>query len=759
MMQVSGDTVVRFRWFIIPAFVAVSVFFGLQLRNAKIDSDIKSQLPADVPSRISTDKIEDIFGGTEMLMVLVQADDVLDPETLKRVKRISRQVKRIKGVDRVLSMFDLKSIKSEHGAMIVDPAVKRIPRNGEEREKLRWEIEDNDMVYGSVVSKDFTLTAVIAVLEADTPDAPLIKAVRDVIGNNPGPEEVTIGGFPNTRMEVSRDIRRDIQRLLPVGILIMLAFLFVCFRQLRGVVLPFAVVIMAIVFSMGLIPLLGWKITMMTIVLPVILIAVANDYGIHIIAKYQEENVEGSPLSESAIAARIFDRLGKPIILTGLTTMAGMLCLLGHVIIPAQQVGILAALGIAFALAASLFFITAVLSLLPKAKPVVRANSGSTRKPVLERMLGFFGEIVSSRPRWIIGGAILLSAVVGLGIFSVKIDADPNNYFPENSPIVRAARLINKHLGGTTNIAIAFQGDIRDPRIMKKIDRTEREIGSFSEIGNTTSIARVVRQMSRALNDKGEEGYDKIPDTRNGVAQYFELYSMSGDPEDFEKLVDFPYEHALITARLNTTSTPRMSSVVARVNEMVKGDPDVECVGGFGVIFSELARLIVNGQLISLGAAIVLIALILMPAFRSATAGLIAAIPLALAMVILFGLMGFLGIYLNIATAMLSSIMIGVGVDYTIHFLWRYREERRLGLAPEPAVKKTLTTTGRGIVFNAFSVMVGFAVLTASGFLPVRFFGFLVFVSVMACLIGGLVIIPALCIVLRPKFLEPPESK
>jgi hypothetical protein len=103
--------------------------------------------------------------------------------------------------------------------------------------------------------------------------------------------------------------------------------------------------------------------------------------------------------------------------------------------------------------------------------------------------------------------------------------------------------------------------------------------------------------------------------------------------------------------------------------------------------------------------------------------------------------------------------MIGVGVDYTIHYLWRYREERQNGLDPREAAKKTLATTGRGIVFNALSVMVGFLVLFTSSFIPVRFFGFLVVVSISACLMGALILIPSLCIVFKPKFLEPKEIK
>ncbi len=756
-MSAFAQKIVRFRWMVIIGFVAIALIFGSQIPRSEIESDMKAMLPPDIESRIKTDRIDELFGGTEMLIVIIKAEDVLNPETLKRTEDISQQMNRIRGVDKVLSLFELKNIKGENGAMIVEPAVKRIPKTDEQREALRKEIIENDIVYGSVVSKDFTLTAVIALLKADVSDDFVVKEVRQLIEQNPGEEEVVIGGLPFTRFQVTRSIRGDLRRLLPLGLLIMLIFLFVCFKQLRGVVLPFAVVIMSILFSMGLIPLLGWKIHVISVLLPIILIAIANDYGIHLIAKYQELNYEENPYSEKELAMDIFSHLTKPVLLTGLTTMAGMLCLLGHIVIPARQISVLAASGILFALAASLLFIPAVVSMLPKAKPVI--HSGNSKRPLLERILRLFGKIVTSKPKEIIALAIISALGVSVGIFFVIVDTDPNKYYPKNHPIPYAARLINDNLGGAQNVSVVFQGDIKDPRIMNKIDNMENEIKEMAEVGNTTSVARVVRQMSRALNDKDEEEYDRIPDSRNAVAQYFELYSMSGDPDDFEKMVDFPYEHALLTARLNTASTKKMDHVIDRLKERTENDRDVLLIGGFGSILSELAHKIINGQLLSLGLAIFVVGILLMILFRSVTAGLISAIPLALSIVTLFGLMGIFRIELNIATALLSSIMIGVGVDYTIHFLWRFREERQNSLDPQEAAKKTLTTTGRGIVFNALSVIVGFIVLFTSSFMPVRFFGFLVVVSISSCLIGALILIPALCIVIKPKFLEPKEIK
>ena len=172
------------------------------------------------------------------------------------------------------------------------------------------------------------------------------------------------------------------------------------------------------------------------------------------------------------------------------------------------------------------------------------------------------------------------------------------------------------------------------------------------------------------------------------------------------------------------------------------------------MLFNDLVGAVVKGQVFSLSLSLGLVVLIVALLFKSVVAGLLAGGTLALAMAFLFGLMGLLGFDLNLPTAMLSSIMIGVGVDYTIHFLWRYRTERRRGLAEQEAVVRTLTTTGRGIIINALSVIIGFSVMMVSNFVPVQGFGFLVVVSIGACLLGAMVLMPALVMIIKPRFLS-----
>ena len=612
-----------------------------------------------------------------------------------------------------------------------------------------------------MVSEDFKATAIIGLLKANTKDGDIVAATKKIVAETPGPEPTYINGMAYIRAMVGKDIKGDLSKFLPAGLLIMLIFLYFAFRQLRGVILPFFVVVMSIWVGMGLIPLFGWKIQVVTVLLPVILIAVANDYGIHVIASYQEHNKAGTPLDNRGIVAKTIKELGMPVVFTGITTMAGLLSLLSHVIVPAEQMGILASLAVGWALLGSLMFIPAVLAVIPRAKPIIgvhpdNGNGNGNSRHLLDRMLHATARVVTTKPKTVIATLVILTCLMSTGIYFVAVDTNAVNYYDEESELRQSSDLVNEYFGGATVANVIVEGDIKDPKVLKAIDTFEKALKEHPNVGETSSLAKVVRQMNETMNDD-DPAFDTIPDTRNAIAQYLLLYSMSGDPEDFDRMVDFPYEHALLTARINSAGTSEISEVVEFMEDYVDKDQSgvFKKVGGFGTLFYELVDAVVRGQIISLLLSLFIVAILVMILFRSFTAGILASAPLGLSMGALFGLMGYFGIELNIPTAMLSCIMIGVGIDYTIHYLWRYRTERQRGRDYNEAVFVTLTTTGRGITFNALSVMIGFIATFLSSFSPVQYFGFLVVVSISSCLVGALAFLPAVTLLLKPSFLEP----
>ncbi len=732
-------------WKVISVFILITIFFALQLPGLEIDTDMKSQIPETMSSRVNLKKIEELFGGTEIIVLSLTTDYILKTSTLERIENLTNRLEKTEGIEKVNSLFTIPDIRGEDNSLIIEDIITEIPESQEDTEKIKNKIINNENIYGSIVSEDFSSTALILVVEEGVDDDLVIKNLNNVIKSVPGEEQIHKSGLPVARYFMNRYIQEDMKKLLPFGILIMLIFLYICFKQLRGMILPFIVVIMSIIVAFGFIPIFGWKVQMITIILPVILLAVANDYGIHIIARYQEENRPGNNKTEKELSYIVSQSLSKPIVAAGITTIIGLLCLQAHIIVPAKQLGVLAGIGIGFALIGSIMFIPAVLVVLPKAKPIQKKSS------ILDRLLSFTSNMVTKHPKSILVLTSIILLFTAIGITNIVVDTDPISYFHKDNDLVIADKIAREQFGGSNTISFVAKGDILDPLVMKKIDTFVKNLESNSQINSVTSISTQISKMNEVLHNENEN-YNRVPDSREAIEQYLMLYSMSADTD---KIIDFNYEHALINARIATNSTAEISRIVKSIKMDLSKleDSPITLLGGVADLVSQLADFVVSGQIYSLLISLVIVSLILMILFRSFTAGLLSSIPLGLSMVGLFGLMGYLGIELNIVTALLSSIMIGVGIDYTIHFLWRYREEKKM-LETNQAVVNTLMTTGRGIVFNALSVIIGFIVLLISNFLPVSFFGFLVVISISTCLLGALLVLPAICIVSKPSFLE-----
>ncbi len=745
--------IIKHRWWIIGISVAVTIGFSTLLFRIEIDPDLKNYFPKSMNSMVNTDRIEEVFGNQDLIMILFETEDILEETTLKRVKAVEKEIRRIEGVRRTTSLFGSNRIHSEGGVMYVEPTILRIPRNELQKEELRKLIKENELVYRIMVSNDFRATAMVATLDMDANEDKVFKQINTILDKYPGDEKIHFGGLPYLRQAIDKDVKRDALILVPIALILMLIFLYVVFREWRGVWLPFLVVFLSAILGLSLIPVLGWKFYVITLLVPILLIAVANDYGIHMIAKYQELNASGNGSSMDEMAARITRLLWKPILLTGVTTIAGISALFAHTMIPARQMALVASIGILMAIFYSLVLLPALLSLLRRSKPtpsLIRKEMTIRRNPLRR-----FALFVVLKHRLIPVISLAVTLVISTGIIFLKVDSNEENFFPERHAVKKAARLINSKFGGSENISVMFSGDMLDPAVLQRMESYREELENLDAIDLTLSFSGVVREISKALNDPGDPLYDRIPPSREAVAQYMELYSMSGDPEELEQLVDFNYQHAHLVIRINDATHETVNGIIDRLEQLANNDDAISAIGGYGYVRSELANKVLSGTYYSLGIALLIILVLLSVIFRSVMAGLLGIIPLSVSVLVLFGVMGLTGVHLDVATALLSSVMIGVGIDYTIHFLWRYREERRQNRLPREAIITTISTTGRGIIFNALSVIAGFVVLLISSFTPIRFFGLLVVISILSCLAGAMIILPAMILRFRPRFLEP----
>lgn len=745
--------VIKYRWPILIGCLLITVFMGIQLRHIKIDTDPQNLIPSTMSSRMNTKLIEDVFGTNDGLIILMECNDVLAEKTLQRIKAISGESHGIKGIKSVMSLFDTKRITSLDGAMIVSPAVDMIPTTQIGLDSLRQELLDNDLARDIVVSKDFKLSAIMLSLKLDADKADVYNKTLEIIKKYPGEEKVLTGGLPAFMTVIAHDVQKDNMILISVALIVMLVVLYSFFRQRRGVILPFAVVLVSIIFGMALLPIIGWQLTMLSILLPLMVVAFSNNYALYLIAKYRELCNSNENKTSKEIAVESLKALYKPILFTGLITIVGILGLLTHIMVPAKQIGIAAAAAIAFSLVVTLLGIPAALSFM-KLPPKSHQNEDFSWK-FLNKILRVMSQSIIHHPKAILSVTLIIT-VLSLGCaFLVKVDSNQENMFLKGHPISQCSRLINKYLGGSQNISFLVQGDIKDPKVLNRIKMYEDSLKKLPGVAHVTSMADVIPIMSKAILDKGDAGYDRIPESRDAVAQYLELYSMSGNPDDFERLVDFNFEKTQVMVGINNGSTQIINNINKTMKDFAKNDSSIKAVGGQAVIMNELATTLIRGQIDSILCAFVAIFILVIILFRSFRAGLLASIPLGVSLVLGFGVMGVFGINLDIATAIISSIVMGTGVDFTIQFLWKYRSARQEGLDYAESIITTLTTTGRAIAFNAICVVAGFGVLIFSSMPPMKHLSILFSVLTLACMVATLLVVPAICILWKPKFLDP----
>ncbi len=770
-MSKLNNLVLKFPRTVIALSLLITVIMLTFVPSIQFEPDVKKMIPDDFPAVKNLAVLDSIFGGSEIIVVAVESDSIFTPEGLKKFASLEALLTDIEGVERVMSLYSAKEITGGAGMLSINNLMDKVPETVAGINSLKVAVKKSDIVYESMVSKDFKALSFFLMLGniSEVNDAGLRDEILRIIDIEPyrGPENIYLAGLPITRAGIVETMQSDMKSFMPYGILLMIFLLALSFRSWMGVFLPLSVVIMSIIWTLGLMSMLGIKFTMISILIPVMLIAVANDYGIHIIAHYFENFKRKKFTEKDANIRETIASLNKPIFLAGITTIVGLMSLLGHFLPPAKELGLLAGFGVFVAFTLSLTFIPAALKNL-RIPPWI-AHGGQDHR--FNRFLQGWGRFFVRFKRTVMVVAVTCVIVAGLKIPTLRIDTDPIHYFREGSEIRVNNERISEDFGGSSQLSIIVTGDIKEPATLRRM----KEISLFLEqqpaITRTLSIVDQVELLNEAWHD-GDPAFRAIPEDKiamgdtviSGRSQVAQLLQFL-DEEDVEQLVQMEentitfeteFVRAQIIARINRISSAEILELNQKVDEFIETNyskAEVSPVTGSASIMGTLTDLIARGQLRSLAISLVLVFLVTSLVFRSFQAGLYCVFPLGGAVILVFGFMAYFGIELNTATSMLTSILIGVGIDYTIHFLWHYRQFVREGMDAQEAVIQTLTTSGKGIIFNAFSVMVGFIILMVSGFLPIFFFGFVIIFSIGMCLIGALALLPALVVWTKPRFI------
>ncbi|NOX88358.1 MAG: MMPL family transporter, partial [Calditrichaeota bacterium] len=517
------------------------------------------------------------------------------------------------------------------------------------------------------------------------------------------------------------------------------------------VVLPFSVVALTIIWTMGLMGHIGLPLTVVSSALPMLLVAVSSSYGIHVVHRYYEEVAE---LDKVNGTRRALEKIGPAIILTGLTSALGSATLIVFRVTSIREFGIITALGIIATLFITLTFIPAFLSILKKAerkKSVSEFNRG-------DRILLGLANFSLRKRGWVIGVSLALVLIAILGIMRIKVGSDFITMFPEDHPIRETFSFFNEKLGGSRYMNIMIEGDkydaIKNPELLKKVVKFQEYADGLKGVGYSSSFADVIKRMNLVMHGDNPE-FERIPESRKLIAQYLLLYSMSGDPGDFDDLVDYDYQRAKIRVNITTSEQEDHRRLHSQFSEYFNREFKASVNSEFGgtlMVWLAQIRYIAIGKVMNIIFAVLLVFLFCALIFRSFIGGLFTIAPLTVATLLTFGLMGFLGIRLDMGTAIITAIAVGIGVDFAIHYISRFREEMKIADNVEQAVRNTILTTGRAIIYDVLSNLLGFIVFIFSGFKPIQYFGWLISLTMITVCFGTLVIMPTLFSLFDPKF-------
>lgn len=765
---------------VLGALLAVTVVFAAFLPGLGISSDLRSMVPEGDPVIERLAEVTDEFGSQDVLMVVITAPDVYQPSTLEKAWRIGQALEAIPGVASVLSPLNAQLVRGSELGLEVEPVAPGPPSTPEAVADFKARVARSPFA-APLVSKDGRALAILVTLERGVAYedefarvvAPQIEAL---LARERRPESIEVVGQPYLSYTITRSIRRDLLLLFPLAVLVVLASLYASFRTPTALVLSMVPVLMSLVWVLGLMTALGYRLSIVSAAMPVLLVVVGSASAIHILSRYQGFREEG--LAHAEAVGRVMQSLTGPLVMVSLTDAAGFASLVTSFARPVREFGLFTATAVLFALVASLLAVPAILTLRePGAIPASRPRSASGTPDTPNEGRPVSGDrraqairkasslLVRSSGLVVIALSVLLAAGLSSGIPRIRIETNLLEYFGPQNPVVRATRQVEERFGGTSILSVVIdtgQPDgVKDPSLLKRVESFQQSLARMEGVAQVQSIVDVLRQVNRALHADDPRA-ERIPDTPEAVAQELLLFSLQGG-SGLDSLVNYDYSKLQILARVATLPTDQtrrlVQSIEARAREAMAGMPVDIAVVGTPRIVVRLQERFVSSQLQSMAVAFAVVAGIVSMLMRSWRAGLLSLLPLVLTVVVQFGVMGYAGIPLDIATSMIAGIAIGVGVDYGIHLISRYRQERRSGQPPTRALTDTLVTTGRAIVINALTLSAGFAVLIFSDFRAVSVLGLLLALTMIVSAVATLLPLAASVVRVSDRDLVPTAAR
>lgn len=754
---------------IIAATLAITIAFlvVLLIRGVSFNGSPETLARKDETFRFYN-ATRSIFGDDRVIIVAVTTSDVFTPKFLERLNRLTNRLAAVAGVDEALSLSNIKAIKREDGGVSVGRLIDArslSQTDAAEFTRLKQEVTSDPLYLRHYVSADGKTASVDIFLKplGEAEARAVAEQVERVAKSEADGDEVFLAGVPIVDARGIRSMFRDTLVLSPVAAVLCFGVFLFAFRSFWGAALPVCALIIGLIWTIGLMSLLGRPITLATLSLPTTLMAVGSSYIFHVLNQYRVSMSTLGPhhdaQSEQTAWLEGLTFIGPAVVVSATATMAGFGALASSAVPTARDMGIFEALGVLGLLALTVGFIPAALSLLPRHALGKGGPKQQDYATWLNSFLVNITALILFRRRGVLLVTLVVTLVIGAGAMWLQVNTNYLHIFPRHSETVLDAEELHQRLAGAATVQLVVTGapgSITDPNFLRAASALEQFALRQPGVDAGISAVDIIKRINSLFpNDK--EIIEEIPDDRK-LSLIFRDY-LSQD-ESLSRLVSADRSQLVIILRVNLFSSNELRELTRQIDEwsVVNLPAGIkQRATGSIILLNDASDAVAASQSSSLAIALVTIYLMMVVLFRSFSTGLLALIPNLLPIICYFGFLGWSGIPLDITTSLVASAVLGLAVDNAVHMIRRYRQcvaERKNesdagGLATPPtgegwAIWLTMLRTGKPMVLANVMLIAAFMIFVLSSFVPVRVAGLLWALTIAACLAADLILLPVL---------------
>lgn len=747
---------------VISFFSVFLLAFGIL--NLRIDDDFVNMFPEDIPSKNIWDEVQNDFGSTEYITVAFgnRGQSILnDKKAYDILIKIHSILENNIPVSKVVENRDLiERVISINQYNIMDFELKNYSVIGDYNKKL----------IDHFVSKDNDFISLIIVPSKEVNNTELVDYVKKVTNNNIENYDIYYAGQPYLTGEIPGLIQSDVRTLMLIGISVMLIVLGV---NLRSFYMVFCILLIILGSLMGMIGFMGWMyaltgynifhFTILSTSMPIILLTIANSDGVHIVSRFRKNVIAKNDVKMAMNTT--LSNLKTPIFLTSVTTAIAFLTMISSPIPHMAGYGVVIAFGVLLAWVLST-------TLLPSLIIIKKwnLNSNFIKESLVEKIIKVLSVSILRYPKRVIMMSLIIVGLSFIGMFFVKVEVNIIKFFKEGTSIRQSTDFIDNNMSGSMSFVVKVDGDFREPGNLKLIDSLKTYINQeFEEVNLSMSYSEIIKEMNQKnaafWGVDNSEQYYKIPSDSLVLSEVMRFPVEFGGLKETDinskiyNIVDtLDYNQGLIISMMETVSTERATEIAKKVdkniNSIMKKSTLKSSATGLLVFLKDFVSMVVQSSVISITLSVIIIAIISFLFFRKLYWALLSMIPLLSAIILNFGIMGLLGVELSHLTALLTAIIIGVGVDFAIHYISCYNKNDSISsLKKSSADNINLITSqevGYPILLDVFSNM-GFIALFFSAIIPLNYMGGLMVFAMISTSFGTLTIMSVIIELTKSK--------